>query len=43
VYILTIVYAPEGILGAIKWRPKKVKPKTVGVEDLTEGEIGGSV
>jgi len=41
VYILTIVYAPEGILGAIKWRPKKVKPKTVGVKDLTEGEIGG--
>src|SRR4029077_20529227 len=27
VYILTIVYAPEGILGAIKRRPKKVKPR----------------
>jgi branched-chain amino acid transport system permease protein len=25
VYILTIVYAPEGILGAIKWRKKEVK------------------
>jgi len=29
VYILTIVYAPEGILGAIKRRPKEVKPRAV--------------
>jgi branched-chain amino acid transport system permease protein len=41
VYILTIVYAPEGILGAIKRRTKEVKPRTVGVQDLTGGEIEG--
>ena len=41
VYILTIVYAPEGILGAIKRRTKEVKPRAVGVHDLTEGEIEG--
>jgi branched-chain amino acid transport system permease protein len=29
VYILTIVYAPEGILGAIRRRPKEVKPRGV--------------
>jgi branched-chain amino acid transport system permease protein len=40
VYILTIVYAPEGILGAIK-RRTKVKPRAVGVHGLTEGEIEG--
>ena len=41
VYILTIVYAPEGILGAMKRRTKEVKPRAVGVHDLTEGEIEG--
>ncbi len=41
VYILTIVYAPEGILGAIKRRTKEVKPRAVGVHGLTEGEIEG--
>ncbi len=41
VYILTIVYAPEGILGAIKRRTKEVKPRAVGVHALTEGEIEG--
>jgi branched-chain amino acid transport system permease protein len=40
VNILTIVYAPEGILGAIK-RRTKVKPRAVGVHALTEGEIEG--
>jgi len=29
VYILTIVYAPEGILGAIKRRPKEAKSRAV--------------
>jgi branched-chain amino acid transport system permease protein len=29
VYILTIVYAPEGILGAIKRRPKEAKPRAI--------------
>jgi len=38
VYILTIVYAPEGILGAMRRRTKQVKPRTVGVHDLTEEE-----
>ncbi len=41
VYILTIVYAPEGILGAIKRRTKEVKPRAVGVHGVTEGEIEG--
>jgi len=41
VYILTIVYAPEGILGAIKRRTKEVKPRAVGVHGMTEGEIEG--
>jgi branched-chain amino acid transport system permease protein len=41
VYILTIVYAPEGILGAMKRRTKEVKPRAVGVHGLTEGEIEG--
>jgi branched-chain amino acid transport system permease protein len=41
VYILTIVYAPEGILGAIKRRTKEVKPRPIGVHGLTEGEIEG--
>src|SRR4029453_1250486 len=40
-YILTIVYAAEGILGAMKRRTKEVKPRVVGVHDLTEGEIEG--
>jgi branched-chain amino acid transport system permease protein len=37
VYILTIVYAPEGILGVIKRRTKELKPRAVGVQDLIEG------
>jgi branched-chain amino acid transport system permease protein len=41
VYILTIVYAPEGILGAMKRRTKEVKPRAVGVHGPTEGEIEG--
>ena len=41
VYILTIVYAPEGILGAIKRRTNEVKPRAAGVHGLTEGEIEG--
>ena len=41
VYIFTIVYAPEGILGAIKRRTKEVKPRAVGVHGLTEEEIEG--
>ena len=41
VYILTIVYAPEGILGAMKRRTKEVKPRAAGVHGLTEGEIEG--
>jgi len=41
VYIFTIVYAPEGILGAIKRRTKEVKPRAVGVHGVTEGEIEG--
>ena len=41
VYILTIGYAPEGILGAIKRRTKEVKPRAVGVHGVTEGEIEG--
>jgi branched-chain amino acid transport system permease protein len=41
VYILTIVYAPEGILGTIKRRTKEVKPRAVGVHGITEGEIEG--
>jgi branched-chain amino acid transport system permease protein len=41
VYILTIVYAPEGILGAIKRRTKEVKPRALGVHGMTEGEIEG--
>jgi branched-chain amino acid transport system permease protein len=41
VYILTIVYAPEGILGAIKRLTKEVKPRGVGVHGLTEEEIEG--
>ncbi len=41
VYILTIVYAPEGILGAMKRRTKEVKPRAVGVHGVTEGEIEG--
>jgi len=41
VYILTIVYAPEEILGAIKRRTKEVKPRAVGVHGVTEGEIEG--
>jgi len=39
VYILTIVYAPEGILGAIKRRPKEMKTKAIGVPGLPEEEI----
>jgi len=41
VYILTIVYAPEGILGAINRRTKEVKPRAAGVHGLTEGELEG--
>jgi branched-chain amino acid transport system permease protein len=41
VYILTIVYAPEGLLGAIKRLTKGVKPRAVGVHGLTEDEIEG--
>jgi branched-chain amino acid transport system permease protein len=41
VYILTIVYAPEGLLGAIKRLTKEVKPRAVGVHGLTEDEIEG--
>jgi branched-chain amino acid transport system permease protein len=39
VYILTIVYAPEGIVGAIKRRTKEVKPRAVGVHGLTGEEM----
>jgi branched-chain amino acid transport system permease protein len=39
VYILTIVYAPEGILGAIKRRTKEVKRRAIEVHGLTEEEI----
>jgi branched-chain amino acid transport system permease protein len=39
VYILTIVYAPEGILGAVKRRTNKLKTKAIEVHGLTEEEI----
>ena len=39
VYILTIVYAPEGILGAIKRRTKEPKRRAIEVHGLTEEEI----
>jgi branched-chain amino acid transport system permease protein len=38
VYILTIVYAPEGILGAIKRRTKEPKRRAIEVHGLTEEE-----
>jgi branched-chain amino acid transport system permease protein len=39
VYILTIVYAPEGILGAIKRWPRAMKTKAIGVQGLPEEEL----
>src|SRR6058998_605541 len=41
VYIATIVYAPEGIVGAVRHWVKGMKRRTVGVHGLTEGEIEG--
>jgi branched-chain amino acid transport system permease protein len=39
VYILTIVYAPEGILGGIRRRTKEGKPRTEELPGVAEGEI----